>query len=199
MTRLLFFLRNLIQTFGGLILYWIALALLGVKAAIAVSLLFLLLDGGRRILTHRPIPPLWLVGNGAAVLFGLIDLCARAPFMLRYEGAILNLGWAAAFLVGAMGKVPLVLHVARQHASDIPDRPEVIRFFRAFTLAWSLFFVIRAAALLWIMAHYPLAQAIAIRASFGWISMGAMVLVSIRGRQVFRLCQRLGLFLPAPE
>jgi uncharacterized membrane protein YbjE (DUF340 family) len=59
--------------------------------------------------------------------------------------------------------------------------------------------VIRAAALLWIMAHYPLAQAIVIRAGFGWISMGAMVLVSIRGRQVFRLCQRLGLFLPAPE
>jgi len=61
---------------------------------------------------------------------------------------------------------------ARCRSPDIPDGPEIIRIFRAFTLAWSLVFVIRAVALLWIMDRYPLAQAVATPTAFGWVSMG---------------------------
>lgn len=192
-------LKGLLQTFGGLILYWVILLAWGVKPAIAAALLFILIDGGRRLVAGKALPPLWLIGNGAAVLFGLIDLYARTPFMLRYEGAIVNLGWALAFAVGALGRQPLVLQFARRRSPDIPDRAEILRFCRAFTIAWSLFFLFRAAAFLWIMTHYPLPQAIAIRTAFGWIGMGAMLLISINGRRVFQCCQRLGLFAASKE
>lgn len=185
---------GLLHLCGGLILYWITLLTFGVKPAIAVALLFIIVDGGGRLLASKPLPPVWLIGNGAAILFGLVDLYAHTPFMIRYEGAIFNLGWAAAFAIGTFGREPLVLKFARQRSPDIPDRPEIIRFFRAFTIAWSLFFVVRTAALLWIMDSYPLTEAIAIRAGFGWISMGAMIFISLNGRRLFKACQRLGLF-----
>lgn len=190
---------GLARTFGGLILYWVTLLACGVKPAIAVALAFIVVDGARRLLTRLPLPPLWLIGNGAAILFGMIDLYARTPFMIRYEGAILNIGWAAGFALGAFGREPLVLQFARRRSPDIPDRPEIIRFFRAFTLAWSFFFVVRACGFLWIMEHYPLTQAIAIRTAFSWVSMGVMLLISVNGRRVFDLCQCLGLFISPQE
>ncbi len=133
-------------------------------------------------------------------MFGAIDLWARTPFMIRYEGAIINLLTAAAFAVGASGREPLVMTIARKRRPDIPvDRPEVLRFFRAFTYAWALYFVARAITFLWIMATFPLVQAAAIRTAVAWISLGAMMLVSINGRRVFDACQRLGFFLPAKK
>lgn len=199
MRRMVSWFLGLLPTLGGLVLYWAALLMFGVKPAIAVAIVFVLMDGGRRFLARQPFPPIWLIGNGGAIVFGFIDLYARTPFMIRYEGVVLNLVWAVAFAIGAFGREPLVLRFARSRAPDIPDRPEVIRFFRTFTMAWCLFFVIRAATLLWIMHRFALAEAIAIRAAFSWISMGGMLLVSFHGRRVFDLCRGLGFFVSSQE
>lgn len=200
MNRILATLRGLFHTVGGLALYWTVLLAFGVKPAIAATLLFMVLEGAWRLLTHRPFPPLWLLANGAALVFGCIDLWARTPFMLRYEGAILNLLTAAVFAAGASGREPLVMSFARRRRPDIPiERPEIVRFFRAFTYAWALYFIVRAAAFLWIMTAFPLIQAAAIRTVVAWVSLGAMLLVSINGRHVFDLCQRFGFFHPARD
>ncbi|WP_420607961.1 hypothetical protein [Novosphingopyxis sp.] len=200
MSRVLPLIKGLLHNFGGLVLYWTVLLAFGVKPAIVVTLLFISGEGGWRLKTHRPFPPLWWFANGAALLFGVIDLWARTPFMIRYEGAIINLVTAGAFALGALGPQPLVLRIARQHKSDIPaDRPEVIRFFRAFTLAWALYFVARAGAFLWIMSAFPLAQALAIRTAVAWTSLGVMLLASFNGRRVFDACQRLGFLKSSDE
>ncbi|MDH7971265.1 hypothetical protein QH494_03655 [Sphingomonas sp. AR_OL41] len=200
MNRVLKSLLGLFHMFGGLALYWTVLLAFGVRAAIVVAVLFVVMEGGWRLMTRRSFPPLWLFANGAALVFGAIDLWARTPFMVRYEGAILNLMTAGAFALGALGPEPLVLKFARQRKPDIPaDRPEVIRFFRAFTLAWALYFVARAGAFLWIMSAFPLVQALAIRTAVAWTSIAVMLLVSLNGRRVFSACQRFGLFKPARE
>lgn len=200
MNRGVAMLRSLFHTFGGLALYWAVLLACGVKAAIAAALLFVVLEGTWRLLTHRPFPPLWLLANGASLVFGCIDLWAHTPFMIRYEGTIINLATAAVFAIGATGREPMVMTFARRRRPDIPlDRPEIVRFFRAFTYAWALYFVARAAAFLWIMTAFPLTHAAAIRTMTAWVSLGAMILVSVKGRHVFDLCQRLGFFLSAKE
>lgn len=200
MKRLFSFLMAVFHTFGGLILYWAVLLAFGVKPAIAVTLGFIVLEGGWRLATRRRFPPLWLLVNGSALVFGAIDLWARTPFMIRYEGAIINVLTAAFFVVGASGREPLVLRIARQRKPNIPaDRPEVVRFFRAFTLAWALYFVARAGAFLWIMSAFPLAQALAIRAVVSWVSIGVMLFASFNGRRVFDMCQRLGFFKPVKD
>lgn len=182
-----------IHTFGGLILYWVALLTIGIKAAITVGFVFVGLEAVWRLRKRQTFQPLWLIGNGAVLLLGLIDLFARTPFMLRYEGAIINLATAGAFALGALGPEPLVLRLARKRRQDIPaDRPEIVSFFRAFTILWSVYFLARAGVSVWIMTSFPLARALPLRALVGWVSLGAMMLLSYNGRMVFKLCQRLG-------
>jgi len=190
---------GLAHTFSGLIVYWIMLLGFGIKPAILATTLFVVGDGIWRWRRHKPMPALWLLSSGVAVVFGVIDLWAMTPFMLRYEGAITNLVIAAVFGFGVMGKQPLVLRIARERRPNIPDRPEVTRFFRAFTVAWSLYFVIRAAVFVWIMTRFPLVEAMGIRSVFSWVSLGMMMLISFNGRRVFAACQRLGLFRPARD
>lgn len=133
MIRVLPLIRGLFHTFGGLILYWTVLLAFGVKPAIAATLLFVVVEGTWRLISHRPFPPLWLFANGAALVFGGINLWACTAFMIHYEGAIINLVTAVAFAVGVLGREPLVLTIARRRKPNIPgDRPEVARFFRAF-------------------------------------------------------------------
>lgn len=200
MSRGIALLRGIFQLFGGLLLYWAVFLLFGVKPAIAATLLFVVVEGAWRLVKRRPFPPLWLFANGAAIIFGIVDLWAQTPFMLRYEGAIFNLLTAAFFAAGASGREPLVMTFARQRRPDIPfERPEIRRFFRAFTYAWAIYFVAKAAVVLWIMTHFPLMEAASIRAIFGWASLGAMMLVSLNGRRVLGACQRLGLFLPQSD
>lgn len=200
MTRFVPLLLTLIHTFGGLVLYWVVLLAFGVKPAIAAALLFVAVEGASRLATHRRFSPLWLFANGAALAFGAVDLWSRTPFMLHYEGAIINLLTAVFFAVGASGREPLVMRIAHQQRPEIPvERLEVVKFFRAFTYAWALYFVARAAIFLWIMSSFPLVQAIAIRTGFAWASLGVMLLVSFNGRGVFDACQRFGFFLPVED
>ena len=190
---------KLLHQFGGLLLYWIVLLLFGVKPAIAAVLGFILIDAAWKI-AHRERPSrLWLVANGAALVFGVIDLWTKTPFMIRYEGAIISLASAIAFAIGAFAAEPWSLTFAKRmkRGAAIPtDKPEVILFFRAFTLAWSAYFLIRAIVIWWLMTSYPLVQAIALRTAFSWISLGLMMLISIKGRWFFDLCQRIGWFHP---
>lgn len=200
MNRILRMALDLLHLFGSLLVYWAVLLAWGVKPAIAATLLFVVADAAWRLWRRTKLPPLWLLSSGAAIVFGAIDLWAQTPFMIRYEGAVINLVTALAFAVGAFGREPLVMRFAQQRGADAPwERPEVIRFFRAFTLAWSLYFVARAAAFLWIMNHFALTEAIAARTVVGWVSLGIMLLISINGRLVFMACRRVGLFRPVPE
>nr|WP_298798425.1 septation protein IspZ [uncultured Acetobacter sp.] len=189
---------GLFNTFGALILYWLVFLTFGIKPAIAVTLVFIVAEIIWRMATHRPFPVLWWFSNTMALVFGAVDLYANTPFMLRYEASVSNLITAAFFAAGAVGEEPLILRFAMhsKNGNTIPkDKPEVIQFFRAFTLLWAAYFVARAGAYLWIMNAFPLPKALMLRTVISWGSLGVMALISMKGRRVFALCQRFGWFV----
>lgn len=199
MKRFSLSLLSLFHLFGGLIVYWGIFLLFGIKPAIAATLVFIVVEYVWRVTTHRPFPVLWWFSNGMALVFGVIDLYADSPFMLRYEATVSNLLTAAFFAAGAVGEKPLILQFAQRspNAGDIPtDRPELMRFFRAFTLLWAAYFVFRAGLFLWIMQNPSLSSALLLRTLAGWGSLALMVLLSMNGRHVFLACQRIGWFRP---
>ncbi|MFT9063892.1 MAG: hypothetical protein ABF430_08810 [Acetobacter persici] len=202
MKRLTGTLGSLFHTFGSLILYWAVFLLFGIKPAIAVTLAFIVAEVIWRVTTRRPFPALWWFSNIMAMVFGLVDLYAKTPFMLRYEATVSNLITAAFFAAGAVGEEPLILRLAAssRNGDTIPkDRPEIIQFFRAFTVLWAAYFVARAGVFLWVMTAFPLTKALMLRTVISWVSLGIMMLISMNGRRVFMLCQRLGWFTtPAP-
>lgn len=193
---------SLFHMFGGLILYWGMLLVFGIKPAIAITLLFIVAECVWRLATRRPFPVLWWFSNSMALVFGVIDLYAKTPFMLRYEATVSNLITAAFFTAGAVAEEPLVLRFAARSKNGhmIPkDQPELIRFFRAFTLLWAAYFVARAGVFFWLMTAFPLTKALTLRTLIGWSSLGVMMLISMNGRRVLILCRRFGWFrAPAP-
>ncbi len=188
-------LRFALSEFGPLIAFLLLNWGFGVKVAIAGTVAFVIVDGGRRLWAHLPFTRVYVMTGALTVLFGAVDLLAANPFMLKYEAVITNVATGVLFAAGARGQKPLLQEIAEQRqGTPFPDRPDVRRFFELFTFAWAVYFFLKAAIYLWMGAILPLAQAMAWRSLVGSLSLAVMLVVSItQGRRLFFLCGRLGL------
>jgi intracellular septation protein A len=198
-SRLLAVVRFALAEFGPLIVFWTLAATLGAKPAILGSILFIVADAAWRRRKRLKFTRLYLMTSGLTLVFGLIDLAATSPFMLKYEAVITNVATGLAFVAGALGEKPIIQEVAEQRGEKFVATGEVRAFFRLFTLAWAAYFFLKAVFYLWMAVTLPMLEAMALRSVAGSISLGLMIAVSAtQGRRLFFLCRRLGL-LPKPE
>ena len=180
--------------FGPLIVFWALALTLGVKPAIAGSILFILLDAAWRWRAGKPFTRLYLLVSALTVVFGGIDLLSTSPFMLKYEAAVTNVATGLAFVVGAMGEKPIIQEVAEGRGENVPATLESRAFFRLFTLVWAGYFFVKAAFYVWAVWTLPMLEAMALRSVVGSVSLGLMIVVSVtQGRRLFFLCRRLRL------
>ena len=191
--------RFAVAEFGPLIVFWALAATLGVKPAILGSILFILGDAGWRWRKGLAFTRLYLLISGLTLVFGLIDLAATSPFMLKYEAVVSNLAVGFAFVAGALGEKPILQEVAEQRGESFNATSEVRAFFRLFTLVWAGYFFLKAAFYVWIVWTLPMLEAMALRSVIGSVTLGLMIALSVtQGRRLFFLCRRLGL-LPKPD
>jgi intracellular septation protein A len=191
---------SLAGSFASMLIFFGVLQLFGLKPAIATTLVFVVADSLRRLIWRIPTPQIYIFSHVMALGFGVVDLTVATPFMVRYEGVVTNLIAAAFFIRGAFAARPMIMEMA-ENARGEPFPAHILgvkSYFRAFTLAWGLYFMLRAGFAFWTVQAYPLAQALAIRAVVGNVSLGLMALASLQGRRIFEACQRLGFFRPAP-
>ena len=192
-------LAGAIAPFGSLIVFWLLLAAVGVTWAIAGAVAFTVLDGLRRWHGSLGFPRVWLLTGALTVVFGAIDLAATSPFMFSYEAVITNAATGLAFIVGAGGRKSIVQELAEQRAAAFPDRADVRRFFRIFTLLWAAYFFVKAGLYFWLAQALPLTQAMAVRSVAGPLSLVLLTAFSFtQGRRLFVLCKRLGLLEGEP-
>ena len=147
--------RFAVAEFGPLIVFWALAATLGVKPAILGSILFILGDAGWRWRKGLAFTRLYLLISGLTLVFGLIDLAATSPFMLKYEAVVSNLAVGFAFVAGALGEKPILQDVAEQRGESFKATSEVRAFFRLFTLVWAGYFFLKAAFYVWIVWTLP--------------------------------------------
>lgn len=191
--------RFVLGEFGPLIAFWLLAATLGVKQAIAGSLVVIAADAIWRRARGASFTRLYLLSSGLTLVFGAVDLLSIKPFMLQYESVVTNIATAIAFVIGAFGEKSLIQEAAEQRQGAFPDTAEVRRFFQLFTLLWAAYFFVKAGFYLWTATTMPLTEAMALRSLVGGVSLGAMIALSVtQGRRMFFLCRRLGL-LPPPE
>jgi len=191
--------RFVATEFGPLVVFWLLAATLGVKPAIAGSLVVIIADAIWRRTRGVAFTRLYLLSSGLTLLFGAVDLLSVKPFMLQYESVITNVATGIAFVIGAYGEKPLIQEAAEQRQGAFPDSAEVRRFFQLFTLFWAAYFFVKAIFYLWTATTMPLTEAMALRSLVGGVSLAAMIAFSAtQGRRLFFLCRRLGL-LPRPE
>lgn len=201
MKRLLGFLgpaaRTGIYDFGGIIVFWVLLKTVGLKPAIAGTLAFVAFDIVRRRHYGIGFPRLYVLTTTLAVVFGGVDLIAKTPFMLRYEGAVSAFVVACFFAVGARGRSVLEELIVQQAGPDALAMPHARRFYQLFTLTWALYYLMMSALYLWVSLHYPYVRSIAIRQIAGLVGLVVMVLVSVNLRALHRGFRSLRL-IPTP-
>ncbi|MGO9418356.1 septation protein IspZ [Roseiarcus sp.] len=186
--------RWALAEFGPLIVFWALALTVGVKPAIAGSVLFIVGDAAWRWRTGKAFTRLYLLVSALTLVFGGIDLVSTSPFMLKYEAAVTNVATGLAFVGGAMGRKPIIQEVAEERGETIPASRETRAFFRLFTLVWAAYFFVKAAFYVWAVWTLPMLEAMALRSVVGSVSLGLMIVVSVtQGRRLFFLCRRLRL------
>jgi intracellular septation protein A len=199
MAKLLAAGRWALAEFGPLIVFWMLALTVGVKPAIAGSILFILGDAASRWRTGKAFTRLYLLVSALTLVFGAIDLSVSSPFMLKYEAAVTNVATGLAFVGGAMGEKPIIQELAEERGESVPASRETRAFFRLFTLVRAVYFFAKAAFYVWAVWTMPMLEAMALRSVVGSLSLGVMILVSVtQGRRLFFLSRRLGL-LPKPD
>ncbi|MGB8839726.1 MAG: septation protein IspZ [Aliidongia sp.] len=187
--------RVIVEQLGTLILFYLLLYSLGLKAAIAGALVFVVADGARRHIWKLGFPKLYILTSALTFLFGGIDLLSHTPFMIKYEAVITSLVIAATFALGAGGGKSMIQEIAEQQSKQsFPDRADVRAFFKLLTLAWAGYFVIRAIVYFWIGEIWPIERVMSVRPILGGASLLVMMAISFQGRRLFLLCRWLGLF-----
>ncbi|MBV1833457.1 hypothetical protein [Novacetimonas pomaceti] len=186
----------LLMEAGGIIIFAVLASMGCTRLAIAATVAFVAFDAMRRVRGHLGMPRLWVLSNGLALVLGVVDLSCATPFLFRYESVFTNIVLAAAFALGAFGRKSIVQTIVeeRQGMPISSDRVGLLAFFRAFTLLWSGYFMLKAMAYLWMAVYLTPERALAIRGTLGTGSLVAMILLGQRGADVFRLCRRMGVF-----
>lgn len=199
--KLLGMLRFAIENFGPVIVFMLLSRMFGTKIAIGGTVAYTVLDIGHRLWKKQRFTTLYLMSAGMTVGFGIIDLLASTPFMLRFEPVITNLVSAGVFVYGAFGKPSMVQELVEQkRGSPLGDRPDLAQFFVYLTLAWAAYFVIKSGIYLWVGLNMPLDRAIEVRSIFGTASLVAMIgLLVVLARPAYFLCERLRLIPPRPQ
>jgi intracellular septation protein A len=194
MARVLFVLRFILDQLGTMAMFYLLLYTLGLKAAIAGSLVFLLVDGIRRHRLGIGFPKLYILTSVLTFVFGGIDLMSATPFMIKYEAVITSLIVGASFAWTLFGDRPMLQDLAEQQTHEtFPDRADTRAFFRILTLIWVGYFLARAIAYFWVGTALPIEQAMEILPFIGTPSLLVMIAISFQGRHLFALMHRLGL------
>lgn len=189
-------LKVLLLEAGGLLLFWGCDALGYAHYALMAVVAFVLADGLRRWQGALGFPRVWCVFNGLALALAALDVATRGQAWAPFESVAANLLIASVFVLGALGRKPLVQDIAEQrHGAPFPvDRHDLTTFFRAYTWIWAAYFAARAFAWLWMVQNLPVERAHALQGIIGPISLLAMIALSFRGQMLFRGLNRLGVF-----
>jgi hypothetical protein len=194
MARVLNLLRCIANQFGTMALFYLLLYSFGLKAAIAGSIVFVIVDGIRRLVTGAGFPKLYILTSVRTFAFGGVDLTSATPFMIKYEAVITSLVVGVSFVLGAQGSKPMMQEIAEAQTREaFPDRPDVRFFFQLLTLFWAGYFFLRAVTYFWLGEAIPIDQAMQIRPILGTVSMLVMIAISFQGRRLFALMQRMRL------
>ena len=191
-------LRTGAYDFGGIIVFYLLMWLVGLKAAIAGTLVFVLFDIWRRRRQRLGFPRLYVLTTGMAIVFGVVDLASKTPFMLKYEGAVSTFVVAVTFALGARGKSIIEELVTQKGGADALDFPHARRFFQLLTATWAIYYFGMSFFYAWVGITFPYKRAIFIRQVASFVGLGAMMLVSMNGRLLHGVFQRCGL-IPRAE
>ncbi len=184
--------------FGPLIVFYALNHFFGLRAAILSTLVFTAIDWAIRKAKKEKLGSFYIYSVVITVVFGCFDLYLNKSIFFKFEAALTNFLMAAVFGVSLFGEKTLIQRIAEEtkhpsmpNGAVIPSTPEVALMLKIFTVAWTLYFALKAVLYVWLASIYSLERFLVIRTIIGNVSLGAMALLSVVcGKPLFKLISR---------
>ena len=166
--------RFVLESFGPLIVFIALEHAVSLFAAIVSSIVTGVILVVLQIARDKKISPFTAYIAASVAVFGVLDMKYQTGFFVKIEPAIGNALTGLFFLSTVVFGKPIILELA-QKQRDEPFTPRAVIYLRALTVAWGLFFFLRASVYVWMAYRLTIDQALAIRSVASPASFGAMI------------------------
>jgi len=183
-----------------LALFYLAMWLVGIWPAIAISLAWSWGAVAARVATRRRVPGLLMLGALALTARSVLSYLADSLFIYFLQPTLGTVVLAAAFLLSVPAGRPLAARLAGDFL-PMPDwfssHPAIRRFFLRVTVLWGGIQLANAAIALWLLVSQPIPVYLATKTAVTMVIMAA----SIAGCTVWfrRVIARHGLSSLCPK
>jgi intracellular septation protein A len=166
--------RFVLESFGPLIAFVALEHTVSLFAAIVSSIVCGVILVAIQIVRDRKISPFTAYVALSVAVFGALDLKYQSGFFVKLEPALGNTFTGLFFLGTVLVGRPVIAELAQKQRKE-PFTEGGVAYLRALTIAWGLFFFLRAAVYVWMAYRLTIDQALAIRSVAGPISFGVMI------------------------
>jgi intracellular septation protein A len=163
-------------------LFYCFLVLMGLGAAFVVALVWSYAAVAVRLLRHRPIPPLLVLGVIGISIRTVAAMATGSTFVYFAQPILNGVVMALVFIASVVIGRPLIERLAFEFwplTPDMVERPAVARLFRSLTLLWAGVNLATAASTLLLYFAMPLATFVAIKqlASLGITALAVILTI----------------------
>ena len=164
------------------VLFYVCLVMAGVGPAFVSALAWSYGALGRRLLRHRPVPPLLVIGVIGITTRTLISVLSGSSFFYFFQPILGTFAMAGVFLISVIVGRPLIGRLAGEFwpiTPEIAARPAILRLFRRLTLLWAGVNLATAALTMVLLLWLPLATFLALKQLSGLAITGGGVFLTI--------------------
>ena len=166
--------RFVLESFGPLIAFVVLEHTVSLFAAIVSSVVTGVVLVALQIHRDKKVSPFTAYIAASVAVFGVLDLKYQTGFFVKIEPAIGNALTGLFFLATVVFGRPIIAELAQKQRAE-PFKPSSVAYLRAVTIAWGLFFFVRASIYVWMAYRLTIDQALAIRSVGGPLSFGVMI------------------------
>lgn len=168
-------------TLAPLALFYAALWLVGVWAALVTGLVWSYSCIIRRVVRGDRIPGILVLGCVGLTARFLVAVATGSIFVFYLQPTLATLLVAGAFLVSLPAGRPLAQKLAADFC-PLPEaflaRPPVQAFFQRITLLWALVHVVNAGATIYLLMTQPVGVYVVAKTAAGWTITGSGIALS---------------------
>ncbi len=164
------------------VLFYVFLTAMGLKGALFAGLAWSYSALVRRLVTHRPIPGMLLIGCAVLTVRTVIALVTGNAFVYFLQPTAATAAIGVAFLVSTLIGRPLIDRFARDFCPLDPDtlvHPLTRKVFAELSLLWAAVMLTNAAVVTWFLLTSSVGAFIIERTATSWLLTGAAIALSV--------------------
>ncbi len=185
-----------ISNFGPLIGFYVINQFWGFKTGVLASCVLVFIEYFWLKSKKQKIGMFFYFSSGMILIFGGLDLYLQEPYFMKYEASITNLLFAIFFGMSILKDKSIVQEFAEtQGRTSSETSVDKSFFFKMFTFAWTIYFLLKAFFYLWLSFNTSMNEGLVIRIFVGKVSFWLMMVLSIGfPKKIWNVMEKLRLF-----